>query len=214
MDNKKRNQLKKQIKVAASLTDHQAGKVMGAVLTVIGGKNVENMLAYNDTFAEDTDSKEIIHKEAPLPIFKAKQRKEDCAMLCSGTLCDGCPDFIAKPATVFPTEDKLLEGYTKMASRSIDDIMNGNADIFEDEPPFELDEEAILTQDINIPVGSVILTPKEFELIRHTLKGAIKSAINEKVNVLRKHGDNPEYLQEAIEDILIISKLSARLDKS
>ena len=105
-----------------------------------------------------------------------------------------------------PGSDALLEGYTKMASRSIDV-----------EPPFELEEEVPVDNDglmeIKVHVDSIVLTPKEFSLIRHPLQSAIKSSTNEKMYSLRKHGDNPEYLQEAMEDILIISKLSSRLDK-
>ena len=206
MDSKDRSKLKKKIQVAASLTPHQAGKVTSAVLNTLSDWEMK------DFFAGDTDSKEIIRQvQSELPrskVVKNRDRTPDlCAKECIGPHCKFCPDFIAIPHLLLKEEFK------------------GGID---NSPPFELEEEptnhgVILTEHLELPVGSIILTPKEFELISHPLQGAIKSATNEKYYTLgkllirRHHTDDPEKTQQLIEklieEILIISKLNFKLDK-
>jgi len=230
MDAKKLKRLKRQIQVAASLTSHQAGRVTGAVLTVLGAERAMNMIHTNRTRKDcdrgmtctnyspsacidclifvpvqnaseshgpsSKESKEIIRQtQAKLPRSKNIQHPEDCVKDCNGPLCNGCPDFI-------PTEDRIDEIHTFASTLNKENI-----------PPFELDEPDKEGITIDIPVGSFILTPKEFELIRKPLEGVIKSSINEKINLLRKYMDKPEKIQEMIEDILTVSKLSFKLNK-
>ena len=120
-----------------------------------------------------------------------KRKPEDCAKICMGPLCDGCPNFLAI-STLDKTKGKVKE----------------------EQPPFELEEQvAPAMVNGSLLEGSFILTPKEFELIREPLQGAIKSATNNTINQLRKHMDKPEVIQEMIENILTVSKLSFKLDK-
>ena len=189
MDTEKRKILQRRIQTAASLTPHQAGKVAGAVLHVLG---IDNINKYSDIFAEDTDSKEIIRQIQSKP-GGFKRTNKDCAKDCHGLYCESCPDFTALvdvPFVLVEEHKEIVETFDRIDAN-----------------------ENIGKMHIDIKPGSIILDPKEFELIKHTLKGAIKSTINEKVNVLRKYGDNPEQFEEAIEDIRVISKLISRLDK-
>lgn len=239
----KRAKLKKQIQVAASLTPHQAGKVAGVVLNIVGIQNISD-----DMFAEDTDSKEVIRSEkqddyvprvygpkGPQP----KRRPEDCTKShdsigkCTGVLCSGCPDFV-------PTEARIDEIHTFASrlntSESLEIVHNTpeckckhveTTDIRKDGANHyhvlcngfiaSTEEPPFeLDEDIGeiyIKPGSIIITPEEFKLIKASLLGSMSSSVNDSINKLQKKMDKDEEKQAIIENILVVLKLKNKLDK-